>query len=142
MFGNGHRNEAHQRDVFDFLADVEGSVVYLDPPYGGTAAYETALRPLDEILAGRHIDPVPSEFSGRRAVEALNRLIEACRHIPHLVLSYGNAVLRPDELEALVAKHRRDVTVRTIRHAHLAAVSSEEKKATNLEVIVTGGRPR
>ena len=142
IFANGLVNEAHQRDVFDFLQDVEGSVVYLDPPYGGTVAYESALRPLDEILAGRHIDPVPSEFSGRRAVESLHHLVEACSHVPHLVLSYGNAILRPDELEALVAKHRIVKDVSVIEYSHLPGVAGDAKKEANREVIVVAGPGR
>jgi hypothetical protein len=142
VFGNGQENESHQRDAFEFLAEVEGDVIYLDPPYGGTSAYETALRPLDSILAGRPVDAVPSPFSGRRAVEMLDRLLEATRHIPRLVLSYGNAVMSPDELESLVAKHREDVHVETIAHAHLAGLASAESKRKNLELLVRAGRGR
>jgi hypothetical protein len=142
VFGNGHENECHQRDAFDFLADVEGDVVYLDPPYGGTSAYESALGPLDSILAGHPVEAEPSEFSGRRAIEALDRLLEATRHIPYLVLSYGNAVMSPEELEALVSRHRRDVHVETIAHAHLAGLASDESKRRNLELLVRAGRGR
>lgn len=40
IFTNGLKNEIHQSDVFEFLAGVEAEVVYLDPPYAGTSAYE------------------------------------------------------------------------------------------------------
>jgi hypothetical protein len=142
VFSNGHRNEVHQGDAIAFLASVEGSIAYLDPPYGGTSAYETALRPLDSILAGEPVAAQPSVFSGRRAVEALDRLLDACRHIPHLVLSYGNAAIGPDALQALVARHREDVHVETIRYAHLAGLASEESRARNLELLVRAGRAR
>jgi len=142
VFGNGHRNEAHQGDVFEFLAAVEGDVLYADPPYGGTSSYESALRPLDSILAGEPVEARPSVFSGRRAVELLDRLLEASRRIPHLVLSYGNAVLSAQGLEALVARHRRDVTVEAIDYAHLAGLASEESRARNQELLVRAGRAR
>ncbi|MBZ0268988.1 DNA adenine methylase [bacterium] len=142
VFSNGRENEVHQSDVFDFLRNVEGNLVYLDPPYGGTSAYETALKPLDSILAGRPVDATPSPFSGRHALDALDRLLEACAHIPHLVLSYGNAVVGPDELEQLVARHRRDVTVDVIAHAHLAGLASEESRRKNRELLVRAGRKR
>jgi hypothetical protein len=142
VLGNGQQNEVHQRDAFDFLANVEGDVVYLDPPYGGTSAYETALNPLDSILAGRPVEAVPSPFSGRRAVETLDRLLEATCHVPSLVLSYGNAVLSPGQLEALVSKHRTDVRVEMIAHAHLAGLASEESNRKNLELLVRAGRAR
>jgi adenine-specific DNA methylase len=142
VFGNGLANEAHRRDVFDFLAGVEGDVVYLDPPYGGTSAYETAMRPLDSILAGRPVDSSPSVFSARCGLEALDRLLDACRHIPYLVLSYGNAALAPEELGRMVERHRSDVHVETIEYAHLASLANEESRRRNLEVLVRAGRGR
>jgi hypothetical protein len=142
VFGNAQTNEAHQGDVSQFLAGAEGDVVYLDPPYGGTSAYESALRPLDSILAGEPVEGRSSVFSGRRAVESLDRLLEASRHIPHIVLSYGNAVLTAQDLEALVARHRRDVHVETIAYAHLVGLASEESRARNQELLVRAGRGR
>ena len=142
VFSNGHDNEAHQADVFDFLERVEGDVVFLDPPYGSTSSYEAAFRPLDAILAGRPVEATPSEFSGRRAVDALDRLLEACRHIPHLVLSYGNAAVDADVLRGLVERHRHDVHVETIAYTHLAGRASEESKSRNRELLVRAGRAR
>jgi hypothetical protein len=75
-------------------------------------------------------------------VESLDRLLEASRHIPHIVLSYGNAVLTAQDLEALVARHRRDVHVETIAYAHLVGLASEESRARNQELLVRAGRGR
>lgn len=52
VFSNGQANEVHQQDVFDFLREAEGDILYLDPPYAGTSAYETSLKALDSILEG------------------------------------------------------------------------------------------
>ena len=142
VFANGHENSVRQADVFEFLADVEGDAVYLDPPYGGTVAYESALRPLDTILEGRMVDAAPSAFSGRHGVEMLDRLLAACRRFPHLVLSYGNAAAKPDEVEALVAKHRMDVHMEVLAHVHLAAVASDATKAKNREILISAGAAR
>ena len=142
IFSNGKLNEVHQGDAFAFLAEVEGDVVYLDPPYGGTQAYETALQPLDSMLTGRIVEPTPSAFSGRRAAEMLDELVAACRRIPRLVLSYGNAAMTPEAVEALVRRHRHDVRMTVIQHVHLAAVASAETKARNVEILIRAEDPR
>jgi hypothetical protein len=136
VFGNGQQNEAHQRDVFDFLADVEGDVLYLDPPYAGTSAYESALRPLDSIVEGRPLDATPSVFSGRRAIEALEQLFTACRHIPLWVVSYGGKAITADDLARMIEKHRTHVSVETIRYAHLAGLAKRESRETNVEILI------
>jgi adenine-specific DNA methylase len=136
VFSNGHVNEVHQGDAVAFLRETTGDVAYLDPPYGGTSAYESALRPLDAILAGQVIEATPSRFSGRRAVEALEELFAAAQHIPTWVVSYGNALLSAGELAALVSRFKRHVEVEEIRHTHLAGLASEEAKARNREILI------
>jgi len=142
VFSNGHSNEVHQGDAIELLRETKASVVYLDPPYGGTSAYESALKPLDSILAGKVVDHAPSEFSGRKAVESLERLLEACAHIPYLVLSYGNAVLSPVELSQLVSRYRHDVEMKVIHMPHLAGLASAESKERNREVLIRAGKAR
>ncbi len=142
VFSNGLPSEVRQGDVFTFLEGVEGDVVYLDPPYGGTQAYETALRPLDSILAGRVVDTKPSVFSGRHGSEALDELIAACSRMPRLVLSYGNAAMTPEDVETIVKRHRSDVRMEVIAYAHLAAVASAETKARNVEILIAAGRAK
>jgi hypothetical protein len=139
---SGAECTATQLDAFEFLGSAEGAAAFLDPPYPRTVSYETALRPLDEIIAGRVVKTRPSIFSGRHGVEALDRLLESCRHVPVVVLSYGNAAIGPDALQTLVARHRQDVHVETIRYAHLAGLASEESRGRNLEVLVRAGRGR
>lgn len=142
VFANGHDNHVCQGDAFAFLRQKEGDVVYADPPYSGTTAYESALRPLDAMLAGGAVETSPSVFSGRHATEALDELIAACSHIPRLVLSYGNARMAPDAVEALVRRHRTDVRMEVIAYAHLAAVASKEAKARNVEILISAGRAK
>ena len=136
VFSNGHVNEVHQGDAVAFLRETSGDVAYLDPPYGGTSAYESALKPLDAILAGHVVEATPSRFSGRRAVEALEELFAAAQHIPTWVVSYGNALLSAGELAALVSRFKRHVEVEEIRHTHLAGLASEEAKARNREILI------
>lgn len=142
VFANGHDNRVCQGDALEFVRREEGDIAYLDPPYGGTMAYESALRPLDSMLAGSAVEASPSVFSGRRATETLDELIAACAHVPRLVLSYGNAAMTPDAVEALVRRHRTDVRMEVIAYAHLAAVASAETKARNLEILISAGRAK
>jgi hypothetical protein len=142
VFGTGLQHQVFRRDAVEFLREAEGDVVYLDPPYSGTSAYESALKPLDSILAGRVIEATPSRFSGRHAVDALEELLEAAAHIPHLVLSYGNRALAPEALAKLVSRHRHDVRMEVIRYQHLAGLASEASREQNREVLISAGRGR
>jgi hypothetical protein len=57
-------------------------------------------------------------------------------------LSYGNKAVSPEHLGELVGRHRHDVHVETIAHAHLAGLASDESKRKNLELLVRAGRGR
>jgi hypothetical protein len=88
------------------------------------------------------LEAEPSIFSGRQGVEALDQLLQACRHIPVIVLSYGNAAITPEALQALVAKHRSRVHMEVVSYAHLPSLASEESKARNLEVLIRAERAK
>jgi 16S rRNA G966 N2-methylase RsmD len=133
---------ATQLDAFEFLKNTEGSAVLLDPPYAETTSYERAMQPLDSILAGQPVRAEASIFSGSRGVGALDRLLRACRHVPAIVLCYGNRTTTPEELERLVARHRLDVHVEAIRYEHLAGLASETSREKNLELLARAGRAR
>jgi adenine-specific DNA methylase len=136
VFSNGHRNEMHQLDVFGFLREVGGDILYLDPPYAGTSAYETSLRALDSILEGKMVRQEPSTFSKAGALEALERLFDASQKFPLWIVSYGNATIGLDTLVELVGKFKRDVQAEEIPYVHLTGLSSEEKRAGNREFLI------
>ena len=142
VFSNGYENQCHKEDAIEFVRGAEADVIYLDPPYGGTLAYESSLKPLDSILAGEPVEATPSVFSGRRAMEALDELLEASRHIPHLVLSYGNATVTGQELGRLVERHRLDVRVEEIKYEHLASLARDDSRERNREILIAAGRGR
>ncbi len=137
VFSNGLKNEFHQCDVFDFLARVEGDVVYLDPPYFGSGVYEKFYHVLDQILEGRDAPREPSAFSQKGAEELLARLLEACRKFPHWVLSFGGGKLGAEECRAMVARFRRAELV-PLRHRYSFGQSDRRSRTSTREVLVVG----
>lgn len=136
VFAGAARCEAHQQNVFAFLAGVEADVAVLDPPYAGTLDYSTALRAVDEMLAGEVVTPERSVFSSDGWSAALDRLFEAAAHIPVWALTFGNVATDLDALVAQVRRHRPHVTAQAIDYAHLSSLASEASRARNQELIV------
>jgi adenine-specific DNA methylase len=143
VFSNGQENRAYQQDVFEFLRGVEGDILYLDPPYAGTSAYETSLKALDSILEGLRVEPKPSVFSRGKATESLERLFEASQRFPVWVLSYGNREVQLETLVRLVEKFMPVVVAESYRYTHLTGLSSAEHRERNRELlIVAKGKKR
>jgi len=138
VFSNGQVNEIHQLDVFGFLEQVEGDVLYLDPPYAGTSAYETSLRALDCILEGKIVKEEASVFSRSGALDALERLFAASQKFPLWIVSYGNAAIGLDTLVQLVGRFKKDVTAEEIPYIHLTGLSGDEKREANREFLIVG----
>ena len=68
----------------------------------------------------------------------IDHLFEKAMHIPIWLLSLGNEVVKIDELEAKMARLGRITRAIEIKHQHLAAVATDEKKKRNLELLVIG----
>lgn len=134
IFG-GARVKLFQQDATAFIQQQAGDVLYLDPPYPGTLAYERANRVLDTLL----LQQVPkckvevSPFS--ESVNTLHPLLDAARHIPIWVLSYGNRCIELPELVELVQCHAGSRIVRGYQrtYQHLSHVS---KNQNNQELLV------
>ncbi len=124
--------EAFQEDALSFLAHSPGDIVYLDPPYPGTIAYEDEYAVLDDLLEGaaRSVSP----FS--RSPDRLPVLLKACRHIPVWLISLNNAALELTRLLEMVKAHRKNVQAIEIPYRHLGGIASKEKNATNREFII------
>jgi len=140
IFSNGHRNRAHRMDAFEFIQKVEGDVLYLDPPYAGTSAYETGLRPLDEILVGHPIEPERSRFSRRDGIQALGELLDLATAFPVWVLSYGNAEATLDDVVRLVQKFRPVQHAEAIRFVHCTGLAGKEHRERNRELLIVARR--
>jgi len=137
VFDNGHENKAFQLDVFEFLNQIDkGDIIYLDPPYAGTSTYERSLKDLDSIIARKLIKPQVSGFSGRKAIEFLERLFAACRRFPVWAISYGNAEINLDDLTSLVRKFKKDVLPQEFTYTHLAGLSGEKLRKRDKEYLI------
>lgn len=135
IFTNGHKNEIHKKDIFDFVAAAQGDVLYLDPPYSGTLAYESEYNVLDTILGDER---KVSRFSADGGMEYLEEVFARAQHIPLWVLSFGNAGGKNtlDDLLAIIRKFRQCEAV-VFAYRHCEAMASEEHKQQCREWLVT-----
>jgi 16S rRNA G966 N2-methylase RsmD len=137
IFDNGYDNRASQRDVFEFLNQIEGGdIIYLDPPYAGTKTYEGSLKELDSILAGKIIKPQISAFSGKKALEFIERLFAACQRFPVWTISYGNAEINLDDLTTLVRKFKKEIISEEFSYTHLPSLSGEKLRKRDKEYLI------
>jgi hypothetical protein len=127
----------YRLDAFEFLSLVKGDVVYLDPPYAGTASYEREYAVLDELLEGG-VKPV-SSFSGQEP--PLAELLELCASTPVLLLSYyglnsGDA----ESVRALVARTHRVSQVLEVPYRHLGSIAGADRNRRNRELLIVATR--
>jgi len=110
-------------------------ILYLDPPYAGTLAYEKEYRVLDELL-GESYDT--SGFSSSDGLNQLAELLSTCQEYPLWVISYGNAVAGLEEVTRVIADFR-PVRALEIAYEHLPSMSSAEKRDRNREFLLLAG---
>lgn len=125
--------------VLEFLPSIQADLAYFDPPYPGVMSYEKEYKVIDEILEGQSRPTSP--FTAKDGAGMIDGLFERATHIPIWMLSLGNAVVTIGELEEKMTRFGRATRAIEIRYQHLAAVATEEKKATNLEYLVVGWDP-
>lgn len=140
VFATGQQHEAVQGDAVAFLRACGADVAVLDPPYAGTTGYETALRPLDEMLLGGPVAPEASVFSRKDSRDQLLELLDAAEAVPVVVLTYGGPVFDLAALEAMLGRTRRRVVTQSVVYGHLRALSTEQQAAQNRELILVGWR--
>jgi site-specific DNA-adenine methylase len=127
---------AMKGDALETIRAGEGAqVLYLDPPYSGTLAYEEEYRVLDEILGERH---EPSAFSERDGLNHFVSLLEQCGAYPLWVISYGNAVADLDAVRGAIERFRPTRAVE-VAYSHMNAVATQAKREANREFIILAG---
>jgi adenine-specific DNA methylase len=136
IVSNGHENRIFKKDVFDFVGEAEGDVLYLDPPYAGTLAYEREYEVLDKILGEEKKQKSPFSNDG---MEALDALLSRCQRFPLWVISFGNAGGKNylENLVGIVSKYRK-CEAKEFSYQHCGAVASEEHKQKSKEWLILG----
>lgn len=123
-------------DALETIRAGEGAeVLYLDPPYGGTLAYEDEYRVLDEVF-GEPMEPSP--YSTRDGLRRFGKLLAECESYPLWVISYGNAVADLEGVRS-VAEEFRPARAVELAYAHLNAVATLAKREANREFIILAG---
>ena len=136
VFSNGYENEMVQADVLDLLDRVEGDVLYLDPPYYGSNAYEEVYAVLDQVLSGRLEKRPESRFNQRDAEAALTALFERAADFPLWVLSFGGGKISREECLALVRRFRKAEAVPVLHRYHYADAGGQ--RADQKEILIIG----
>jgi adenine-specific DNA methylase len=134
VFSNGLQNKIYQGDVLDFIEQVDGDVLYLDPPYSGTLAYENEYAVLDRILGDAK---VKSRFSADNGMDALDEIFARSERFPLWVISFGNAGGK-NELNKLVEMVRkyRQCEAQEFAYRHCEAMASDKHKQQSREFLV------
>ncbi|MBI4227723.1 MAG: DNA adenine methylase [Candidatus Omnitrophica bacterium] len=140
VFPNGHRNEAHQRDVFDFLAQAEGDICYLDPPYAGAQAYEKFYEVLDQVLEQQVRPFEASPFNSEKAKELLARLLEATRKFRVVVVSYGSQRYSLEEFADTIRSVEPAADIRPVNFRYaIGSKSNQESLRKELLAVIHHG---
>lgn len=128
--------EIRKASILDELPSINADIAYFDPPYPGVMSYERKYILVDEILEGMSRETSP--FTAKNGADMIDTLFEKALHIPIWILSLGNAVVTLAELEQKMIRQGRQTRALEIKHQHLGAVATEEKKEKNREYMVMG----
>lgn len=139
IFDNNQENEIHKEDVFNFLKHVKGDVIYFDPPYPESSAYEDEYYILDCILAGEKIKKEKSVFSKADGKIFIEKMLECSKHIPQWIISLGQTKadmgIKPEELMTIVQKHRK-AELQMLDHKWSVANAGGRPQGDNIEYLV------
>jgi len=133
------RGDVHQGSVLDLLPTIQADIAYLDPPYSGVMSYERQYEIIDQLLEGTKRETSP--FTARDGAAMIDTLLERTQHIPIWALSFGNATVSLEELEAKMVRFGRHTKAIAIRYQHLPAIATEGKKESNREFLLIGVDP-
>ncbi len=140
VFDNHQNNEIHQKDVLDFLKDIQGDVVYFDPPYLGSNPYEVEYEVLEDVLAGKKLANEPSAFNREdMADQFLEKMFAAATHIPQWIVSLGqnkkDVGISPERLLEMVQKHRK-AEVQMLEHKWIMNNAVGRDQKDNIEYLI------
>ena len=133
------RGEMRRGDTLELLPGIEADILYADPPYEATRGYEAHYKVVDQIL-GDESRPT-SAFTAAGGAGLIDTLLERAKHIPLVVVSFGNEAVSLQELEQKMVRHGRATRAIEVPYARLAALSKGEKSSRDRELLVLGWDP-
>jgi 16S rRNA G966 N2-methylase RsmD len=133
------RGEVLQGDTLELLPEIKADILYADPPYAATRSYEAAYKVIDQILGDETRRTSP--FTAQSGAGMIDTLLDRAKHIPLVVLSFGNETVSLVDLEQSMARHGRATRGIEIPYARLAALSKGEKSGRDRELLVLGWDP-
>lgn len=136
VFPNGQLNRMHRADAEAFMDDLEADVLYLDPPYPGTTAYEKAYAGLNKLLepdAGTEA----SEWSDEDGWQLLQTLFDKAGEVPVWVVSMGRGA-DPAAIADMMAARDREPSWRVLEHTHIRALRNPADAKSGDELLIVG----
>ena len=128
VFGGAGR--AERGDARAVLERTTADIAYLDPPYPGTAGYTKSYAAVDALLGGDRPSGSPP---------SLDELLDAARHIPLVVVSYGGPAQTLEAVVRVVERHRPVLQARAVPYTHLPALAKEATHAKDTELLILAG---
>jgi adenine-specific DNA methylase len=144
VVNTGKECTVSNQDVFEFLKNVQGDSVYLDPPYPGSCSYEETYQVLDSILAGKEMRMPVSVFNKNDSEKFFCKMLEYCEHIPLVLISCGKnpqADTSKDsyegtELLEIVKRYRKNAKLLIFQHKWSINTLAKKKQAENVEYLI------
>ena len=133
------QGEVRQMDIVESIGSIEADVMYADPPYASTFAYERQYRFLDQLLGDEQREVSP--FSAKGGSRQLDVLLDRARHIPLWLLSFGQETTTITELESKMADFGRETKAISIPYRRLPALTGKAKQELSREFLVIGIDP-
>lgn len=144
IVNTGKECTASKQDVFEFLKNVQGDTVYLDPPYPGSCSYEETYQVLDSILAGKEIRMPVSVFNKKDSEKFFCKLLECCEHIPLVLISCGKNPqadankdsYEGEELLEIVKRYRKNAKLIIFEHKWSINTLANKKQSSAVEYLI------
>jgi len=137
IFDNGQENTMDRGDAIEWLTDREGDVVYIDPPYPGTLAYEDVYVGVNRLIEPEWAEP-SSAFSEADGWRLLAKVFDAAEDVPLWVVSMGTGG-DPEKIAEMMTERGREPTWHPVQHKHLAALKKEHADEGD-ELLIVGKR--
>lgn len=136
VFQNGRENTFNRGDAVEFVKGLEGvDVLYLDPPYPNTMAYEQVYVGVNRLLEPDASDK-PSEWSAADGWKLLGKVFAAADAIPTIVISMGTNA-DPERIVEMLTATGREASHRTLDLKHMTALKSEHGEGGD-ELLIVG----